>query len=74
MAELNTGEIVSSIGGISMEAVQRGMLGDGVRETTTRCSKLGEVRRATKERRLELPKYTRGVARDNNAVYPFGYF
>jgi hypothetical protein len=73
VAELNTGEIVSSIGGIAKETVQRGVLGETVEETTTHCTKLGEVRRVTKDRRLELPEYKGGEAREGS-VYPYGYF
>ena len=73
VATLNTGEIISSIGGISKEAVSRSILGEDVNETVTHCTKQGDVRRVTKKRRLELPE-PRGVVTENGVVYPDGYF
>ena len=74
VTELNTGEVISSIGEVSKEAVRRSILGENTEETTTHCTKGGHVRRVRKKRRLELPEPRGVVTEDGGALYPYEYF
>lgn len=82
IAELNVcpgqePEFIGCAGGTSRANVQEGVKTGKITETTTHCTKLGQVRRVTKVRDFKLP-VAPGVSKERCAgvtkVYPFGYF